>query len=228
MTNLSAKPQDTRPWYKKMRFVIPLSFLLVFIIGSQLDSTKEASASNLKTSNANVNAVSSSIETLTVKEQLQKEIRDIKENLDVSKVSSLTDPQDFTLAVAVYKAQALIIDQGKRSEDPESQELAKELERKVSVSQKKNFPILRKAFARLMKDKLWEHDIDVNVSGTNNSVLTFTGGIFAANKNIKDVQQMIWDQMEMLRFKRVNYKWYKYDDEYTYYNVESAKDAEVF
>ena len=35
------------------------------------------------------------------------------------------------------------------------------------------------------------------------------------------------DIMKMLRFKRVSYKFTKYDQEYDYYNIESPKDNEI-
>jgi hypothetical protein len=30
-----------------------------------------------------------------------------------------------------------------------------------------------------------------------------------------------------LKFKRTNYKWYDYDDEYTYYSMETKADGEL-
>ena len=71
---------------------------------------------------------------------------------------------------------------------------------------------------------MWEHDCDVSISGRT---ITFTAGIFAANANIKDAYQNISDALRDLRFKRCNFKWYRYADEYTYYTIDSKNDTDL-
>ena len=39
--------------------------------------------------------------------------------------------------------------------------------------------------------------------------------------------ETIQKSLEDLRFKKVNFKWYKYDDEYTYWDIESLADSKV-
>ncbi|HMN19209.1 MAG TPA: hypothetical protein PKA31_01265 [Candidatus Moranbacteria bacterium] len=69
--------------------------------------------------------------------------------------------------------------------------------------------------------------MDVTTSGTGNRTLTLTGGVFASNKNVGDLQSSLEDMLKKLRFDRVNYKWYEYDDKYNYFDLKSPKDADI-
>lgn len=110
------------------------------------------------------------------------------------------------------------------SADPSLTPKIKEYDRFFKNLQKQEFPKMRAEYARISKNILWEHNIDVKQSGTS---ITFIGGIFANNANKKEFQDKIHDAVSDLRFKRVNYKWYKYDDEYTYYTISSPQDDEL-
>lgn len=83
----------------------------------------------------------------------------------------------------------------------------------------KAFPLYRKRFTRIMNKRLWEEDIDVEVTGKGNTVLWFTAGRFASNKQIKQFQELITNEVKTFEFKRTCYKWIKSDDEYTYYDL---------
>lgn len=79
---------------------------------------------------------------------------------------------------------------------------------------------LRKQYANVLNKIMWEDNVEVKVSGKKADVLWLTGGWLAANKNKKKVQETIAESVRLLEFKRVCYKWYKYDDEYTYWDIE--------
>lgn len=101
---------------------------------------------------------------------------------------------------------------------------SKELKKKLISLQKKEFPLLRKAFGEIMKDVLWEENIDVEVSGTT---ITLISGIYADNKAIKLSQEKLSEILGKFRYKRINYKWYKYDEDYSYYKINSKMDSEI-
>jgi hypothetical protein len=88
----------------------------------------------------------------------------------------------------------------------------------------KAYPYYRKMMVAVSNDALWEKNIKVRGSGSS---ITFIGGIFANNGNIKAFQTDIQETLQNFRFKRVNYKWYEQADEYTYYTVTSPKDNEI-
>ncbi|MBP1637321.1 MAG: hypothetical protein H6Q18_110 [Bacteroidetes bacterium] len=81
-------------------------------------------------------------------------------------------------------------------------------------------PAYRKYFAKNLAASLWERDIYVTSSGNGNTIINITGGIFAANKNIQDFQNIIQADVNHFGFKQVRYRWYKGADEFTYYNIK--------
>jgi hypothetical protein len=85
----------------------------------------------------------------------------------------------------------------------------------------KNESKYRSAFAKNLGESLWDQDIYVSTSGNKNTVLNITGGIFAANRNIKDFQSIIKYDAESLGFKMIKYRWYKGSSEYTYYKLNN-------
>lgn len=103
-------------------------------------------------------------------------------------------------------------------------EKSKKLKRDLISLQVKIFPKYRKLYAAEVKQKLWEQNIDVSAQGKS---ITFTGGTFANNKNKQDFYDIIYTTLEKYRFSRMNLKWYKYDDEYTYWDLKTPKDSEI-
>ena len=67
----------------------------------------------------------------------------------------------------------------------------------------------------------------VSVGGEGSRTLRLTSVVFASNGNIAEIQRTLHDQMELLRFKRIEYRWYRGADEYSYYTVESPPDRAV-
>lgn len=166
------------------------------------------------------------VSKIPLKTRLENAIKGLETDTDLTK--SVQSVDGIVIVLAIYKAYAITIKEGKESTNPDEKELAKKLEAKVSNSQLKSFPKLRMVYYNIMQEKLWEHDVDIKIGGKRNTVLNLTAGYFAANNNIKSTQEALHEMLVNLRFKQINYRWYKGDDEYTYYTVESPKDSEVF
>lgn len=96
---------------------------------------------------------------------------------------------------------------------------------KLIKTQKNVYPKLRKAFAEDAKNRLWEQDIDVSYSASGKSIL-LVGAIYASNKNIQESYLALNDALYELRFKKISFKWYEYDNG-SYYTVESPNDNYV-
>ena len=107
---------------------------------------------------------------------------------------------------------------------PEVKEKSKKLKKELISLQVKIFPKYRKLYTAEVKRKLWEQNIDVSIQGKS---ITFTGGTFANNKNKQDFYDVIYTTLEKYRFSRINLKWYRYDDEYTYWTLKTPKDSEI-
>jgi hypothetical protein len=79
----------------------------------------------------------------------------------------------------------------------------------------------------MLATAVWEHDVLVTTGGEANRTLRLTSVMFASNSNIAQIQRTVHDPLELLRFKRVEYRWYRGADEYTYYRVETPTDRAV-
>ena len=158
------------------------------------------------------------------KNQLQREI-DGMENFDGSTYKESID--GLTIEMVLFSVWANRINEAEKNSDQEINDLGKKLEQKVKQIQIKEFPLMRKSYGEIVNTTLWEHNIDVKVFGASNNTIELTGALFANNKNIKDTQAEIQEMLQLLRFDRINYKWYKYDNDYTYFDLESHRDNET-
>lgn len=157
-------------------------------------------------------------------EQIDREIKSIREGVSFSNYRGTME--QLRVGLILFEGWQTVITFGNISEDEEVQHKAKKLERLVRSVQLREFPKMRKEYGKILGNTLWENDISVAVYGSRKQYITLTGGIFAANKNIKDFQTQLQESMILYRFKQANYKWYSGDDEYTYFTIESKKDSE--
>lgn len=123
------------------------------------------------------------------------------------------------VASAAQYAESMAIDSMKR--------LGSKVKSQLIKYQTKYFPAFRKNYGELAANKLWEHDVDVSVSGTKAEYITFTGAMFAANKNVKEAFERIEEDLKTFRFKQARFRWYKGQSDYQYYTLESLKDSDL-
>lgn len=154
------------------------------------------------------------------------QLKDAQYNFETHEFKSFYNVDEIIRAIDVMKQYAQSIDliMGAHTQTEEEKKLADKCRLSLIAAQKKHYPVMRKAYATIMKNKLWEEDIDVTFGG---KIITLTGGYFAANANIKKTQEDLVDIFTKLRFSQVNYKWMKYADEFTYYKLETQPDASL-
>lgn len=196
---------------------ILITTLITLILIVNIFEDKEIKSS----SNVKKTETISDIEILKTK--LKNNIKSLDGSDDINPPKS---PEEFIIAVALFKAYAVSINDAKLNKDKEVKILASELENKVVKYQIKNFPKLRKAYYELLREKLWENDIDVSLSGRNNTILRFTGGYFITNKNIASTQETLNEMLYYLHFKKTEYCWYE-GGELIYYSMDSDNDNEI-
>lgn len=160
---------------------------------------------------------------LKQKEQLEREIKSIDDGIKFAEGSTI---ESLQMDIIIFASWSKIIKEAEDSEDTEINDLGKKLNSKVSKIQIQEFPNLRKQYAKIVSNKMWENDIEVYANGTGKNYINFTGGVFAANKNKKDFQTQVHEVLKMFRFKQSRYRWYKGEDEYTYYTIYEGKDSE--
>ena len=162
-------------------------------------------------------------ETLKLKEQLEIELKSINNGIEFADGNTF---EELQMDIIVFATWATIIKEAKESENAEVIKLGVKLKSKVSKIQTKEFPNLRKKYAKIVAQIMWESDIDVSVNGTGKKYINFAGAVFATNKNKKDFQIKLQEVLEMFRFNQARYRWYKGEREYTYYTIFEGKDSE--
>ncbi|MDM1514744.1 hypothetical protein, partial [Myroides odoratimimus] len=127
---------------------------------------------------------------LNKKEELKNEISEEIKAIDEGIIfkSFRGSQEQLQLELILFSQWTDLIQKGAHIDDKEINDLTKKFKAKVEKVQQKEFPILRKEYTKLAKDLMWEHNIDVAVSGSNNTIITFTGAMFADNKSNKDTQ----------------------------------------
>ena len=158
-------------------------------------------------------------------EQLKREIESINKGIDFSIYRE--EVQSIQMEIVLFGSWAKTIIEAKDNQNKEVKLLAKELEEKVKLIQVKEFPLLRKAYKEAIYKKLWLEDIETKILGKKNKTIQFTGSLFASNKNKQETQTTLSEVLKQFRFNRVNYKWYEYDDKFTYYEMDVSEDNEL-
>ena len=156
--------------------------------------------------------------------RIKEEIASIKKFSGKSYEGSI---QTLQLELALFKTWASMAEKGLKIDNKQTQKQAKILKSRLSSLQIREFPILRRKYSKVAKNLMWEHDITVSCVGKGSRILSFTGGTFAANKNKQDFQKKIKDVLKQFRFKQTRYRWFKGQDEYTYYEIKHKKDSEI-
>lgn len=102
-------------------------------------------------------------------------------------------------------------------------DIKEKTKKSLSSFQKINFPLARKMYYNNAKEKLWEKNIEVKLSGRD---ITFEGYMFADNGTIKATYEEIRKELEDLRFKTVGFRWYEGGDR-TYWKLNVKNDGEI-
>jgi hypothetical protein len=159
------------------------------------------------------------------KEKLEKELKSFDTPFDASAYRG--DVLALQIEIALFAAWADIIEEYELYEDAEVKSLVAELRQNVVTLQRKEFPLMRQNYAKTAGTLMWESNVDVETRGSTHKTLQLTGGLFANNANKAEAQRTIQEVAEMFRFDQVNYKWYEYDDEFTYYELDTPADGEL-
>ncbi len=207
---------------KHLASALAVGLFLFLAFGSDDDKSESSS-----TSSSSSTATTEPVKEQTpeeLNEQLKREIASFNKPFDNTTYDGTVDA--IQMEIVLFGVWANIIKEGENSTLEDNVKLAKELKTKVANRQAKEFPILRKRYGKIIANKMWEHDIEIKTIGTSNTTLDLTGGTFATNKNIKEFQTTLQEILTMLRFKQTRYRWYKGQDEYTYYDLDVPSDKE--
>lgn len=163
----------------------------------------------------------------------KKNLQELQQNLisEIHFLDNSFDPTNYRGSIPLLESEIKLfeswgelVQRGQGSSSDEVKKLANSLRGKVEKTQRREFPILRREYVKIAKQKMWIEDIEVSSWGSS---ITFTGGTFVSNRNISEFNSVISETLMSFRFKRVNYKWIKLDDEYTYYKLYGGKDSDI-
>lgn len=126
--------------------------------------------------------------------------------------------------IALFKIAAQHIYLGNADDDSINQELSIQLAQRLEKLQVKEFPILRKQYAKTLGDNLWENDVYVRTVGKNHQYIVLQAIMFGANKNIKTFHGQIENAITMLRFKEARYTMYKGSPDFTTFRMPVQED----
>lgn len=195
--------------------------------GSADSSADQPSSTTVSSSPASVPPTGSTTAQTKAEyvQQVDREIASLT-NFDGSAYRSNKDA--IMLEAALFGAWAEIIHKADRYTLTSAERArVSRFKTRASEIQAREFPRMRAAWGRVLADALWEHDVIVSTGGVANRTLRLTAAFFASNGNIAQIQQIVHDPLDLLRFKRVEYRWYRGADEYTYYRVETPPDRAV-
>lgn len=165
----------------------------------------------------NIDITENSFKTIVI------ELKSIDDGIEFSSYRETVE--SLQIELVLFRSWANTITNGQSSDDDEIIKLTNQLKSKVIKLQIREFPILRKDYAKIAAKKMWENDIDVKSSSKENRYINFSGGVFAANKKKQDFQQQVNKVLTMFRYKQS--RWYKGASEYTYYTIYEGKDADL-
>ena len=217
-----SKKNENKAW-----FVVGGILILIMLVLSIIKSRFTGAALPVKARDAI--APAPPVDSITVDSMHLMEINDALAYIDGY------DPKEHEGYLAShYASTAKILNEygllAVRFEDDPNEKVAaaaKSLKKKLKPFRVKYMPLLRKRWAEAADKALWENDIDVRAFGAGNRILEFVGGTFALNANIKESHTSIREDLGLLRFNQVNYKWYSGDDEYTYFTLKVPPDTEL-
>lgn len=98
--------------------------------------------------------------------------------------------------------------------------------REIGQVQSRAFPRLRALYGESLGKRVWEHNVDIKISGKGNRTVRLTGFWFASNRNIKKIFESMQADALALRFSRVEFRSHNLDDT-TYYDLEPLPDTQL-
>jgi hypothetical protein len=186
----------------------------------------------LKRNSSELNTVGNSNENLSTEEKELKLIKSIQDELTI--LENGIDYSQYRGSLSYIKKElklfnkwSKIIEDNQTDSSKEVKKILGKFKNKVISNQVKEFPILRKEFSKVIGSIGLKDDIEVISFGPKNTNIKFIGSYYALKSNISLNHSKISSVLGYLRFKKAQYLWFKYDEDYVTYKIESSKDNEI-
>lgn len=205
-----------------------VAVIIIAAISSQLSKEKKQRDEKIKELVSGAENPKSTLQVpIAYSAQLNELFNDLKSEEDDLSRLSLERPADIITASEMFNKYITFLEIDNADSTKKYAQKVQQLKTAVINSQKRVFPKLRTTFHKYIASVLWQSDVDVIENSKGGTTLTFIGSHFAANRNKQSTQESFNKYFTALRYKRINYKWYKNADELTYYTVDSKKDSDL-
>jgi len=174
------------------------------------------------------------IKVLTAKEKEERNQKEdkkvltnlIKEMKDFNKFNAYKTLNNVSLndRVATMRLSGKILNLNAtkyKKTNPGLYKQAKAIQLKVQV---KHYPKMRDTLGPILRQKMWEHDMNIKTIGKGYNRMVLTAALFASNRGIKQTRDTIGILLSDYRFQRVDFKWFKGAQEWSYYDLKNKKD----
>ncbi|MGF7161261.1 hypothetical protein FHS85_002896 [Rhodoligotrophos appendicifer] len=157
--------------------------------------------------------------------RLERELASFEKPLNIKEF--LKDRDSLLIGTSLFLIYANIYEDGAQYDLSSAESAKRQLFRQKAIKrQREAFPKLRDAVGPIFRQKFWELDIEVRTVGDGYRTVAFTGWQFAANKAKLAVYEPLREFLQILRFKRITFKWMKAANEYSYWEIESPNDGD--
>jgi hypothetical protein len=219
-----------KPIYKKWWFWVLSFFVAMYILAIFVPKPENIQQKTEPTDSVDIKVAT--IDSAKLKENF---INDINKHIDylksVGRKSNKRiagEPLDITNKL---EEQQLLYLQAVNSEymrSKEGKKLLNEYKKCLIDAMEHNYEQARIVYASKLSDALFKDNVEVNLVGVNNDHLIFTGAIFTNNKNkLQFKQEMEKNNLvSKMRFKKLSFRWYLYDDGTTW-TYKTLKDNEL-
>ena len=136
--------------------------------------------------------------------------------------------EGIQLEAVLFGAWAATVNESKtHSLSAGEREKVEEMKRRVSAIQVRELPKLRAAWVTFVRDAVWKHNVEVQQGGESGRTLRLSASMFALTSNRRQIQGVVGEQARLLRFQRIEYRWYDETNDHASYTLETPADGAV-
>jgi hypothetical protein len=136
----------------------------------------------------------------------------------ISKADILRELDDISLLASLLRSAPGVLEGYTRDS-------LQKLRQELQALQVRDLPVLRQNFTKDLSNKLYLANSEAKCSGPGNTEITFLGGTFAFQTNIKQAQELLGNVMKRLRFKKVNFSWWQHEAHTVSYPLSEDSDS---
>jgi hypothetical protein len=154
--------------------------------------------------------------------------REMAETTTQTFLQNADDVDGIIIGAAMFSALASVYEDGASLDlSPDQERVRQRFRSRLIQWQMSALPELRNRYGPAVARRVWRDNMEVRTIGGGYRTIEFVWGGFANNANIEDFYLAARENLQALRFRRAQYRWYRGADRYTYYTLEGPGDGEL-